>query len=322
MSNAREFTGSSAAEAAINACEEFGVNRSDIEWDVVSQTGEGIDREVVISVQLKDGVEPGSANVDSGDDRPERRETRSRDRGGRGDRDRGGRDRDRGGRDRDRGGRDRDRGGRDRDRGGDRDRGERSQRDAEPSTNVDEALELEVIPLEPVELPAAFEGERSERGAKAIEVLSEIVQRAGWDVSVLLVDDTEDQIELTMHGDDETCVIGKRGDVLLALQFIINRIAARASEGEQLIVLDAAGYRNRRRDALSGLAMELANKAQKNSKIVKLSPMSSHDRRVVHQALTDVEGVDTRSEGDGIFRQLLIIPMGYEKRPSSSSRQN
>ena len=314
MSNAREFTGSSAAEAAINACEEFGVNRSDIDYDVISQTGEGIDREVVISVKLKEGVEPGSANIDSGDERPERRETRSRDRGGR---DRGrGRDRDRGGRDRDRGGRDRDRGGRDRDRGG------RSQRDAEPSTNVDEALELEVVPAEPVELPAAFEGERSERGSKAVEVLSEIVQRAGWDVSVLLVDDTEDQIELTMHGDDETCVIGKRGDVLLALQFIINRIAARASEGDQLIVLDAAGYRTRRRDALSGLAKELAKKAQKNSKIVKLSPMSSHDRRVVHQALTDVDGVDTRSEGDGVFRQLLIIPMGYEKRPSSSSRQN
>ncbi len=319
MSNAREFTGSSAAEAAINACEEFGVNRSDIDYDVLSETGEGIDREVVISAKLKEGVEPGSANVDSGDDRPERRETRSRDRGGRGDRDRG-----RGGRDRgDRGGRDRDRGGRDRDRGGrDRDRGGRDQRDAEPSTNVDEALELEVVPAEPVELPAAFEGERSERGAKAVEVLSEIVQRAGWDVSVLLVDDTDDQIELTMHGGDETCVIGKRGDVLLALQFIINRIAARASEGEQLIVLDAAGYRNRRRDALSGLAMELAKKAQKNSKIVKLSPMSSHDRRVVHQALTDVDGVDTRSEGDGVFRQLLIIPMGYEKRASSSSRQN
>ena len=312
MSNAREFTGSSAAEAAINACEEFGVNRSDIDYDVISQTGEGIDREVVISVKLKEGVEPGSANIDSGDERPERRETRSRARGGR-DRGRG---RDRGGRDRDRGGRDRDRGGRDRDRGG------RSQRDAEPSTNVDEALELEVVPAEPVELPAAFEGERSERGSKAVEVLSEIVQRAGWDVSVLLVDDTEDQIELTMHGDDETCVIGKRGDVLLALQFIINRIAARASEGDQLIVLDAAGYRTRRRDALSGLAKELAKKAQKNSKIVKLSPMSSHDRRVVHQALTDVDGVDTRSEGDGVFRQLLIIPMGYEKRPSSSSRQN
>jgi len=312
MSNAREFTGSSAAEAAINACEEFGVNRSDIDYDVLSETGEGIDREVVISAKLKEGVESGSANVDSGDDRPERRDTRSRDRdrGGRGDRDRG------------RGGRDRDRGGRDRDRDRDRDRGAPDQRDAEPSTNVDEALELEVVPVEPVELPAAFEGERSERGAKAVEVLSEIVQRAGWDVSVLLVDDTEDQIELTMHGGDETCVIGKRGDVLLALQFIINRIAARASEGEQLIVLDAAGYRNRRRDALSGLAMELANKAQKNSKIVKLSPMSSHDRRVVHQALTDVDGVDTRSEGDGVFRQLLIIPMGYEKRASSSSRQN
>ena len=80
---AREFTGLSATEAAINACEEFGVNRSGIEYEVISETGEGFDKQVVIKAKLKEGVEAGSANSSSGDDEP----SRDRDRGGR---DRGG----------------------------------------------------------------------------------------------------------------------------------------------------------------------------------------------------------------------------------------
>ena len=99
---AREFTGLSATEAAINACEEFGVNRSGIEYEVISEVGEGLDKQVVIKAKLKEGVEAGSANIPSDDD-GRSREPRSRDRGDRGGRDRGGRDRDRGGRDRDRG---------------------------------------------------------------------------------------------------------------------------------------------------------------------------------------------------------------------------
>jgi len=123
-----------------------------------------------------------------------------------------------------------------------------------------------------------------------------------------------------MHGADEARVIGKSGEVLLALQFIINRISSRTTEGDQLIVLDAADYRGRRKSALEDLARNLATKAEKNSKIVKLSPMSSHDRRVVHQALNDFKGVSTKSEGEGVFRHLLIIPSGYEKRDQSSAQ--
>ena len=63
---AREFTGLSATEAAINACEEFGVNRSDIEYEVISETGEGLDKQVVIQAKLKEGVQLGAANHESG----------------------------------------------------------------------------------------------------------------------------------------------------------------------------------------------------------------------------------------------------------------
>ena len=89
---AREFTGLSATEAAINACEEFGVNRSDIEYDVISETGEGLDKQVVIKAKLKDGVEAGSGNhsADQEHDDEQSRESRGRNRrDSRGGRDRG-----------------------------------------------------------------------------------------------------------------------------------------------------------------------------------------------------------------------------------------
>ena len=107
-------------------------------------------------------------------------------------------------------------------------------------------------------------------------------------------------------------VIGDRGEVLLAFQFIVNRIVTRQVEGEQLIILDAAGYRERRRKALVELAEKLADRAERDQKVVKLSPMSPHDRRVFHRALTENEGVRTESKGEGLYRNLLIIPSEYE----------
>ena len=95
----------------------------------------------------------------------------------------------------------------------------------------------------------------------------------------------------------------------MALQFLANRIVARReTEGNQHVVLDAAGYRMRRREALVDLAQKLAGRAVEEQKVVRLSPMSAHDSRVFHLALAEKEGVTTRSEGSGLFRPLLIIP--------------
>ena len=88
-------------------------------------------------------------------------------------------------------------------------------------------------------------------------------------------------------------------------------MVSRSLEGDQVIVLDAANYRSRRRDALASLAKRLADRAVEEGKVVRLSPMSAHDRRVFHLTLKEVEDVDTRSEGDGLYRSLLIIPSEY-----------
>jgi spoIIIJ-associated protein len=291
MIEAKEFQGRSTAEAAIAASEALGVTRNQIDFKVISETGEGFDRVVVIKAKVKEGIDP-SSNESNGNTREDRGERSDRSRGGR---DRGERS------ERGRGGRDRDRGGRDRDRGG---RGGRQEE------SVDEMLELQPVPAEGIELKPEIETP-GERAVVAKEVLAKILELAGMEVETRLTEDSDEQIQVEVAGSGSEKVIGDRGETLLALQFVVNRIVARKLEGEQLIILDAAGYRERRRDALVRLAERLASKAEKDQKVVKLSPMSPHDRRVFHRALTDNEGVRTESKGEGLYRNLFIIPSDY-----------
>lgn len=318
MTEGQEFQGRSTAEAAIAASEALGVTRSEVDFRVISETGEGLDRVVVIQAKAKEGARPRQDDGagSSGGHRSE----------GRGDR--GGRDRDsrggRGGRDRDsrnsQGGRDRDsrnsQGGRGRDSGdsqGGRDRDGRGRRDHRQEEKVEELIELKPVVAEELEAkPAVAEADAGERANVASAVVTELLRLSGIVAFANVVEDTEEQIQIEVAGEQCARVIGERGEVLLALQFIVNRIVTRQVEGDQLIILDAAGYRERRRSALVELAERLAQRAERDQKVVKLSPMSPHDRRVFHRALTDHEGVRTESKGDGLYRNLLIIPSEYQ----------
>ncbi|MBT6491411.1 MAG: KH domain-containing protein [Deltaproteobacteria bacterium] len=295
MTEGQEFRGRSTAEAAIAASEALGVTRSEVDFRVISEIGEGLDRVVVIQAKAKEGAKPRSDD-DAGSSDGNRSEGR-RERGGR---ERGGRDRDRGGR-----------GGRDR---GDRDNsGGRGRRDGRQEEKVEELIELKPATPEELEakpvVPAADAGERAK---VASTVVAEILKLSGIEATANVVEDTEEQIQIEVTGEQCARVIGERGEVLLALQFIVNRIVTRQVEGDQLIILDAAGYRERRRNALVELAERLAQRAERDQKVVKLSPMSPHDRRVFHRALTENEGVRTESKGDGLYRNLLIIPSEYQ----------
>jgi spoIIIJ-associated protein len=81
------------------------------------------------------------------------------------------------------------------------------------------------------------------------------------------------------------------------------------------VVVDAEGYRGRREDALTDLAQRLAEKAVKTGRPVPVEPMNPHDRRIIHVALAEHEGVRTESDGEGLFRRVVIFP---RSRPTSS----
>jgi len=159
----------------------------------------------------------------------------------------------------------------------------------------------------------------AENREQAAKVLREILEHMGVDAEVSAFDDGE-RIILDAHGPESGLVIGKKGATLDALQYVVNRIlfkrppapaggGAPAAPGERpMVIVDAEGYRGRREDSLIDLARRLAEKAVKTGRPVPVEPMSAHDRRIVHMALADHGAVTTESEGEGLFRRVVIFP--------------
>jgi spoIIIJ-associated protein len=120
--------------------------------------------------------------------------------------------------------------------------------------------------------------------------------------------ETEDRVELSVSGIDASMLVGKKGQTLDAIQYLVNRMVGKRVGEHKLIVIDSAGYRERREASLIELAKRLGEKARAEGKIVALNPMSARDRRVIHMTLRDAPDLSTRSEGDGEERRLLIVP--------------
>ena len=148
-----------------------------------------------------------------------------------------------------------------------------------------------------------LESKRSE----AADALGRMLRLMGIDAEVNASED-EERITLEIAGAEAGLVIGKKGQTLDALQFLVNKIVNRDAEGRKPILLDSEGYRGRREESLVELAHRLGEKAKRTNRTVTVSPMSPHDRRIIHLTLGKVPGVTTRSEGEGAFRRLLIIP--------------
>ena len=121
-------------------------------------------------------------------------------------------------------------------------------------------------------------------------------------------------VVLQVTGESSGVVIGRHGQTVDAIEYIVNRLVAREHPNEGHIVVDAAGYRMRRRQSLTEMARRLAEKAKRERRTVTLNPLSPRDRRVVHIALRNDRGITTRSHGAGLHRKLLIIPGGQGRR--------
>jgi spoIIIJ-associated protein len=126
------------------------------------------------------------------------------------------------------------------------------------------------------------------------------------------ISEEDDKIILDISCDNVERLIGRRGQVIDALQHMVSKGVYRERSGPRgkAIVLDADGYRLKHIERLEALAERMAAKAIKSQSIVELSPMTAHDRRIVHMALADMKGVTTRSEGEGEDRHVLVVPDG------------
>lgn len=145
---------------------------------------------------------------------------------------------------------------------------------------------------------------------RTLELLEQIVDALDLDAEIDVVIN-DDAVTGTLEGEDLGLFIGKHGQTIDAVQHLATRIIQRdAGDGERIRVeIDAAGYRDRRREQLEQQAEEAAEKALSDESSVDLPAMNAAERRIVHQHLRDREDVDTHSEGDEPRRYLVVTPV-------------
>jgi spoIIIJ-associated protein len=148
--------------------------------------------------------------------------------------------------------------------------------------------------------------------ARSLGFVRKLVGVMQMDAEVNLAPDdgegSEDEIRLEIEGPDAGRIIGKRGAVLEAIQYLTTRVAHRPGEPRRHVAVDAEGYRARHEDQLAEMARRLGERVAAEGKIITFDPMNARDRRIVHMALREVAGVRTESSGEGPDRRVQIIP--------------
>src|SRR5215212_1527279 len=140
------------------------------------------------------------------------------------------------------------------------------------------------------------------------ELLNRVALGFGLRASVE-IEESDEEIRATVNGEDLGLLIGKHGATIDALQHLAGRVGFRGSDGRKAVVVDAAGYRERREGALRRAADQAASDALAYGRAVELEPMSSPERRIVHTYLRDRGDVQTHSEGDEPERRLVVSPV-------------
>ena len=165
-------------------------------------------------------------------------------------------------------------------------------------------------PLEPRPEPVASSPETLEA---ARGTLLEILTRMGIQAEVE-VEDTPDAISLTLKGADEGLLIGKRGQTLDALQYVVNKILSKQGREKKQVVVDTEDYRKKREEALVALAEKVSQKVRKTRKPVTLGNLTARERRIIHLTLQNDDSVVTKSRGEGTNRKIIVRP-GRSGRP-------
>ena len=154
------------------------------------------------------------------------------------------------------------------------------------------------------------EGGPDESGlaASVRELLAEIIRAAGAHCRIEISEDDE-AVTASLVGGELGLLIGRHGQTIDAIQYLANVIAWREfGEDRKDVVVDAAGYRERRRETLQALALRTSERVKASGEAADLEPMTSIERRIVHLFLKEVEGVGTRSEGEEPYRFVVVEP--------------
>jgi spoIIIJ-associated protein len=154
---------------------------------------------------------------------------------------------------------------------------------------------------------------------EATATLKRILELMGEKAEVETVHDEAEALELNIKADGSGLLIGRHGQTLDALEYLVNRVLARKLKDAPPISVDTESYRARRRRQLHRMALSKGEQAKREHVVVTLDPMPPRDRRIVHLALKEDPLVTTRSSGEGFLRPIQIVPID-ERRDSGGGR--
>jgi spoIIIJ-associated protein len=137
-----------------------------------------------------------------------------------------------------------------------------------------------------------------------------LISRMGYDGKVSVQFREECKIGLKIDSEHSSILIGKKGKNLDALQLLANIYTGRLGKEDMRVILDSENYRIRREESLVRLAYTVADRVRENRGSILLEPMNPFDRRLIHTTLNDISDVETKSEGDGLYKQVRVYYRG------------
>ncbi len=132
----------------------------------------------------------------------------------------------------------------------------------------------------------------------------------------------DNNLDIHLKGESMGLLIGKRGQTLDALQYLVSLVVNKASASYVRVKIDTENYRGKRKETLENLAFGLAKKARKTGRKQFLEPMNPNDRRIIHSTLQNFNGVSTSSEGNEPFRKVVIVPKNNNSKQNNKNNRN
>lgn len=145
---------------------------------------------------------------------------------------------------------------------------------------------------------------------KLIDFIKSMIEKMGYDVKVSIAYREDKKIGIRLESSASSILIGRKGKNLDALQLLANIYAGRLGHEEIRIILDTENYRIRREESLVRLAYTTADKVRTTKKSILLEPMNPFERRLIHTTLNDIPDVETKSDGEGLYKQVRVFYKG------------
>lgn len=179
-------------------------------------------------------------------------------------------------------------------------------RPAEPRREPRQAEEQRRPAPEPRRERSPDAPEDAELEGKLLEFTTGVVERMGYGCKASVLFREEQKLGIRIESESAAILIGKKGKNLDALQLLVNVYAGRLGREDLRVILDSENYRIRREESIVKMAYEVAEKVRRTKNSVLLEPMNPFERRIVHTTLNDIVDIDTKSEGEGLYKQVRV----------------